>query len=317
MSPVILFVLLLLVIFAVISYFLRPTRTETAIQRHLASIEEVRTARPDATILKEKRLSSVPLLHDLLNSVPGSWALSRLITQAGKNWWVSSVILYSLLAAAAAWWLASFWISNVLVSSGIGVIVGLSPYAYLYFLRVKRFEDCDTLLPEAVDLMARALRAGHALSSVLQMVGEEIRDPLGAEMRTVYEEQSLGLPLRESLLRLVERVPSDDMRFLATAMLLQKETGGNLAHILDKTGFVMRERIRLRGQVKIYTAQGRVTGWVISALPFILFGLISLFNPGYTKILYTDPLGVRLIYVGIIMMVIGAFVIRKIINVKV
>jgi tight adherence protein B len=180
-----------------------------------------------------------------------------------------------------------------------------------------RFHRCDAVLPEAIDLMARGLRAGHSIASVLDMVGQEIAEPLASEFRTVSEEQTLGLPTREAMLNLVERLPRDDVRFLATAILVQKETGGNLAQILDKTAVVMRERVRLRGQLRIYTAQGRITGWILCSLPFILFGLISLVNPDYEKILFTDPLGVRLIYGGLGMMAVGVLIIRKVIDIRV
>ena len=165
--------------------------------------------------------------------------------------------------------------------------------------------------------MARALRVGHAVSSALEMVGQEVADPVGSEFRTVYEEQALGLPLKEAMLNLVQRVPTQDVRFLATAIVLQKETGGNLAEILDKTAIVMRERTRLRGQLRVYTAQGRATGWLLCSLPFIMFFLISFVNPGYEKTLFTDPLGIHLVYAGLVMMAVGILVIRKIIDIRV
>jgi tight adherence protein B len=269
------------------------------------------------TILKEEKLSSIPWLHDLMRQAPGSLALSRLIKQAGRKWRVSSLVFFPLFGAFVAAWLASLWISIAALSAGLGAAVGLSPYGYLYFLRKKRFRACDALLPEAVDLMSRALRAGHAITSTLEMVGREIAEPLGSEFRIVYEEQTLGLPMREAVLNLAQRVPTVDIRFLATALLLQKETGGNLAHILDKTATLMRERLRLHGQVRIYTAQARVTGWIMCSMPFILFVLISAVNGDYEKILFTDPVGLRMIYAGLVMMVIGILIIRKIINVKV
>ena len=316
MSPVILFGLLLLICFGVLLYFLKPTPTETAVERHLADMEGEHAARAVA-ILKEQRLSSVPWLHELLRRVPGSWALSRLIKQAGSRRRMASIVLFSLLGVPVTWWLASCWIASSALCAGAGAAVGLSPYVYLYLLREARFRRCEVLLPEAVDLMARGLRAGHAVTSVLEMVGQEVAEPMASEFRTIYEEQSLGLPMREAVLNLVERLPRDDVRFLATAILVQKETGGNLAEILDKTAVVMRERVRLRGQLRIYTAQGRLTGWIISLLPFILFALISAVNPDYERILYTTPLGIHLIYIGLFMMGAGILVIRWIIDIKV
>jgi tight adherence protein B len=165
--------------------------------------------------------------------------------------------------------------------------------------------------------MVRALRAGHAVSAVLEMVGNETAQPLAGEFRIVHEQQNLGLPLREALLNLVDRVPRDDVRFLVTAIMLQKETGGNLAAILDKTAAVARERSRLYGQLRIYTAQGRVTGWILCIAPFVMCGILSALNWKHEQLLFTTPAGRTAVYVGLGLMVTGVLIIRKIIDIKV
>jgi len=317
MSPVILFGLLLVVSFGVLYQFLKPSRTEAAVQQRLAGIEPAGDTGDGTTILRQDRVSSNPWLDDLIRQLPGSLALLRLVQQAGKDWSVTSVFLLSLIGAVVGWWLASLAIPSVPLSALVGALIGLSPCLYLYVVREIRFRRFDTLLPEAVDLMARGLRAGHAATAVLEMVGNEVADPVGSEFRSMCEEQSLGLPLREAMLSLVQRVPRDDVRFLATAILLQKETGGNLAVILDKTAAVMRERARLRGQLMIYTAQGRITGWILCFAPFIMFGLISIVNREYEKVLFTTPTGLHMIYGGLVMMLLGVLIIRKIIDIKV
>jgi tight adherence protein B len=317
MSPVILFGLLLVVSFGVLYQFLKPSRTEAAVQQRLAGIEPAGDTGDGTTILRQDRVSSNPWLDDLIRQLPGSLALLRLVQQAGKDWSVTSVFLLSLIGAVVGWWLASLAIPSVPLSALLGALIGLSPCLYLYVIREIRFRRFDALLPEAVDLMARGLRAGHAATAVLEMVGNEVADPVGSEFRSMCEEQSLGLPLREAMLSLVQRVPRDDVRFLATAILLQKETGGNLAVILDKTAAVMRERARLRGQLMIYTAQGRITGWILCFAPFIMFGLISIVNREYEKVLFTTPTGLHMIYGGLVMMLLGVLIIRKIIDIKV
>jgi tight adherence protein B len=198
-----------------------------------------------------------------------------------------------------------------------GVAAGSIPYIVLFIMREQRFRKCDQLLPEAIDLMARGLRAGHALTAVLEMVGSETADPIASEFRRLAEEHSLGVTLRDATMNLVARLPRDDMRFLATAILLQKETGGNLAVILDKTAAVARERARLRGQLRIYTAQGRVTGVILCLMPFIMFGLLSLVNWDFEKLLFTEELGRKMVYFGLGLMVLGVLWVRKIIDVKV
>ena len=319
MTAILLFILLLVTSFGVLIYFLKPTKTETAVEEHLATIEGSRGlgVNPDGTtILKQAPLSSNPMLDELLRRLPGVIGLASLIKQAGQTWQVGSVVMISLIAFVLGSWIASFFMPADVLSVLLGLILAVSPFVYLYILREVRFKKCDSLLPEAVDLMARGLRAGHAVPAVLEMVGREIAEPLAGEFRALHEQTQLGLPLRDAMLDLVERVPRDDVRFLATAILLQKETGGNLAVILVKTAALARERARLRGQLNIYTAQGRITGWILCIAPFIMFGLISLVNWTYEKTLFTEPLGLKIIYFGMAMMVIGILVIRKIIDIK-
>jgi tight adherence protein B len=318
MSLVLLFSLLLILSFAVLFYFLKPTAMEKAVARRLAEIDERPNSSSDrTTILKEEALRSNTFADELVGRMPWSPALTRLIKQSGKDWRATSVFLLSAAAGVGTGWVASLLTPNPVISVAIGVAVGASPYVTLYLLREIRRRRFDALLPDAVDLMSRGLRAGHSIGSVLEMVGNEIAEPVGTEFRALHKEQSLGLPLREAMMNLIDRMPLDDLRFLATAILLQKESGGNLAQILDKTSAVIRERARLRGQLRIYTAQGRITGWILCAAPFLMFGLISVVNHDYEKTLFTTPLGLKMVYSGLVMMILGVLVIRKIIDVKV
>jgi tight adherence protein B len=316
MSPVILFGLLLIVSFVVAAYLLKPSREETDIQRHIAGLNRG-TGLEGGTILREEMLSNSRALSEFLRQLPGSYALQRLIKQAGSRWKVAPLLFGSLAAGLLAGWIASFWISNDLLCICLGVLVIFLPCLYLYVRRAARFRRFSDMLPEAIDLMARALRVGHSVVSVLEMVGQEVAEPVASEFRTAYEEQSLGLPLREAMLNLTQRVPIPDIRFLATAVVLQKETGGNLAEILDKTAMLIRERQRLRGQLRVYTAQGRATGWVLCALPFVVFFGISLVNPSYERVLFTDPTGRHLVMAGLALLVIGIFIIQKIVDIRV
>jgi tight adherence protein B len=318
MTPVVLFILLLLFTFGVLLYLLKPTSTEVAVQQQLAGIEGIRTGTAGpTTILKQEAFSSNRLLDNLIRQVPWSASVSRLIRQAGKEWKVVAVFLFSLASAVIGWWLGSLITDSDLAGISIGTALAISPYVYLYVLREARFRKFDSLLPEAVDLMSRGLRAGHAIAAVLEMVGNEVADPVGFEFRALHKEQALGLPLRDGMINLVERMPRDDMRFIATAILLQKESGGNLAQILDKTSNLVRERARLRGQLRIYTAQGRITGWILCFAPFIMFGLISLVNRSYAKVLFTDSLGIHMVEGALGLMLLGVLAIRKIIDIKV
>lgn len=311
------FVLLLILCFGVAFLALRPTKTETAVAQHLEDIQASRAEATGQTILRDEGLSSNAEMSRIIREIPGGLYTLSLIRQSGQNWMVSSVMGVSLASTVLVAWISSYFLPGIALAILAGVVAGCVPYIVLLIMREQRFRKCDQLLPEAIDLMARGLRAGHALTAVIEMVGNETAEPLSTEFKKLHEEHQLGLPLREAVMNVVERLPRDDMRFLATAILMQKETGGNLAIILDKTAAVARERARLRGQLKIYTAQGRVTGWVLCTMPFVMFGLLSAINWDFEKLLLTEDFGRTLIYTGLILMVVGVLVIRKIIDVKV
>src|SRR5438477_4372709 len=313
----VLFVLLLVFSFGIAFYMLRPTKTEAAVQQHLEEIQSTRAEETGQTILKEKLFSSNVELSNLIREFPGGLYTLELIRQSGQNWMVSSVMGISLAATILTAWISSYFLPSVLLAVFAGVLAGAIPYIVLLILREQRFRKCDELLPQAIDLMARGLRAGHALTAVLEMVGNEIADPISTEFTRLHEEHSLGLTLRDATMNLVSRLPRDDVRFLATAILLQKETGGNLAVILDKTAAVARERARLRGQLRIYTAQGRVTGWVLCFMPFIMFGLLSVINWDFEKLLFTEEMGRTSVYFGLGLMATGVLIFRNIIDIKV
>jgi tight adherence protein B len=317
MSLILIFLLLLIVMFGVLVYLLKPSAMERAVEDQLASIEGGQSVSGSrTTILKQDAVRSTAL-DELARMLPWAESGSRLIKQAGYDWSLGLLTLLSLMAAVAAFGLASLFNASVIFSILFGVAAGLGPYVYLHIVRHVRFNRFSDLLPEAVDLMSRGLRAGHSIQAVLEMVGNEIADPVGLEFRSLHKEQTLGLPIRDAMMSLVDRVPVDDMRFLATAILLQKESGGNLAQILDKTANVIRERARLRGQLRIYTAQGRVTGYLLGGAPFIMFGLMNLVNHNYEKTLFSDPFGLKMVYFGLGMMFLGILAIRKIIDIKV
>jgi tight adherence protein B len=311
------FLLVLAVCFGVVLVFLRSSETERAVQRRLASLEEQDRNKPaEGNILKQERLAASPLLDDVLARLPGTFEFLNLIKQSGKEWWVSTAILGSLGCAVLGALFASFQTGNAALIVIAGIVAAALPTGYLFWMRSQRLEQCDRQMPEAVDLMSRALKSGNALNSAIEMVSHDIPDPLAREFRIVYEEQALGLPLRDALMSLVQRVPRDEMRFLATALLLQKETGGNLVQVLETTARVMRERVRLRGQIRIYTAQARITAWVVSLLPFAMFLLLNLLNPGYESIMLNDPTGIKVVYVGLVMWGLGIYAIRKLIDIR-
>jgi tight adherence protein B len=199
----------------------------------------------------------------------------------------------------------------------LGAILGVLPFTGLYFKRKSRLGAFAKQLPEALELISRALRAGHSLASGFKLVGDEMDAPIGTEFNRCYEAQNLGIPLEEAIEEMTERVPNLDLRFFATAVVLQRQTGGDLAEILDKIGYLVRERFKIWGAIQALTGEGRLSGIVLLALPPSLFVVMWRLNPNYCMTLFTDPMGHQMLAGAIVLQVIGALVIRKIINIKV
>jgi tight adherence protein B len=199
----------------------------------------------------------------------------------------------------------------------IGLLVGFAPLAFVLYRRGQRFDQIEQELPEALDLMVSALRAGHSLVAALRLVAYESPQPIGGEFRICFDEQNYGLELRTAMDNLVSRVPLQDLRIVVTAILIQKESGGNLAEVLDKASYVIRERFRLRRQVRVHTAQGRLTGLILSLLPLVLGVLLYFVNPETMSLLWRRPIGVKLLYTSVAMTITGALIIRKIVNMEV
>jgi tight adherence protein B len=203
------------------------------------------------------------------------------------------------------------------VAPVIGITFAFFPLIWLWFRRSRRMAAFAKQLPEALELISRALRAGHSLASGFSLVAEEMSEPICREFSRAYEAQNLGKPLDLALEEMTERVPNLDLRFFATAVILQRQTGGDLAEILDKIGYIVRERFKIWGQVQALTGEGRLSGIVLLALPPALFIAMWRLNPEYSMQLFTDPMGHQMLAAAIILQVLGALVIRKIVNIKV
>ncbi len=188
------------------------------------------------------------------------------------------------------------------------------PFGLLSLKRTRRIRAFNAVLPECIDMLGRALRAGHSVAGAMEMMGQSAQQPAAAEFGELFRQQNLGLPLRDALAQLLERMPSADLRVLVTAIVVQRDTGGNLVEILDRTVFVIRERLRIYGEIQVQTAQGRMTGWILMSLPLAMLLLLNLVNPGYSSILFSDPFGRKLLYCSTGMLGVGAFTIRRIVN---
>lgn len=319
MAVVLLFVLVGAVTFGVILYFTGPTARAKRLKARLENVgldREPALEQPDI-IKRITPYSDIPLLDALFRRLTFTQYLRTMIVQANSTWTVGRLVSATLLIFVVVGWASGLWVPMLVLRLILAAVLACLPFMAIRFQRQRRFKKFDTILPDAIDLMSRGLRAGHSVSSVIEMVGREVADPVGPEFRKVFEQQNFGLPFRESLEGLAARVPLPDLHFVVTAILVQKESGGNLAEVLDKTGVVIRERLRLKGELAIYTAQGRLTGWILGLLPFVMFVLIGTINPNYTKILTTDPTGQKAVILGLCLMAAGFYVIRRIVNIKV
>ena len=272
---------------------------------------------PIIDLRKDELLSAIPMINRMLLKMELAPRLRTLLYQAGLKWTAGGFLLISITCFAISSYLINLRTGVIVFALLIGLLVSFVPLAFVLHKRSKRFGLIEQQLPEALDLMVSSLRAGHSLVAALRLVSTESPEPLGGEFRICFDEQNYGLDLRAAMENMVARVPLQDLRIVVTAILIQKESGGNLAEVLDKAAYLIRERFRLRRQVRVHTAQGRLTGWILSFLPVFLGIGLYLINPQTMSILWTRPIGVKLLYASGCMTITGALVIRKIVNMEV
>lgn len=243
--------------------------------------------------------------------------LRLLFDQADVNMTVSKFLAIVAGAAAVGMFLPAAGGVPLKFAPFISVVFCFLPFAWLFMKRKRRLKKFGAQLPEALELIARALRAGHSLAAGFNLVAQEMSAPIAVEFGRTYEEQNLGMPLEETLESLTNRIPNLDLKFFATAIILQRQTGGDLAEILDKIGRLIRERFKIWGQVQALTGEGRLSGIVLLALPPALFVTVYRMNPDYLMLLFTDDLGKKMLVGGLVMQLLGALVIRKIVNIRI
>lgn len=268
-------------------------------------------------LMRDEMLSDVPLVHQLLLRWSWSTRLRDTLYQAGMNAKPGKVILLCAVLALGMYLGVSKFFHIPIIALAAGAAGGLAPLTYIAVKRKLRMRAFERHFPAALDLLSRAVRAGHAFASGLEMIATETPEPLCTEFRITFEEQNFGLPLRDALTNLAERVPLIDVRFFVTSLLVQKETGGNLAEILDGLARVIRERFKIRGEVRTRTAQGRLSAAILLSLPPIMMLILGALNPGYMHPLYSDPVGPMLMWGAFGLQLIGTMWIWKIVNIEV
>jgi len=288
-------------------------------KERLATVQKPAEREPneELALLRDEMLSQIPALDTFLRRSERVSAFQKTLSQAGMQLRAGNFLMLcagvGVLVAALV-----FIYSRSPAIAWAGMFIGfLLPYSFVSYRRNKRFEKFEELFPEAIDTLARAVRAGHAFTTALEMISDEVAEPVAGEFRKLYEEQKFGMPVRDALVNLTERIPLVDVKFFVTAVMLQRETGGNLAEILDNLSYVIRERFKIQRQVRVYTAQGRLTMALLMGMPPIIVAIMLTLNPAFIRPLFTDPIGHGLLSAGIALQTIGYFVIRRIIRIQV
>jgi tight adherence protein B len=314
------FVVVALATFVAVSLLDQRRAQARLIKDRLATVQKAPEREPDEelALLRDEQLSKIPALDTLLRRSARVSAIQESLLQAGMKFRAGNFLVLCLICGGVAGFAALAWSGWNPAIGWVALIIGaFLPYSFVSYRRQKRFEKIEELFPEAIDTLARAVRAGHAFTTALEMISNEASEPLSSEFRQLYEEQKFGMPVRDALMNLTERVPLVDVKFFVTAVMLQRETGGNLAEILDNLSYVIRERFKIQRQVRVHTAQGRLTMALLMGMPPTVVAILLVFSPDFVRPLFYDPIGHTLLVASIALQTIGYFVIRKIIKIQV
>jgi len=314
------FVLLTLVL-GLLWVYLQAEKPQDVVRRRVEAVRKVEARGGEMALgmdlLRDETLSSVPAINRVLLSWAWPAQLREFLRQAGLTIKPAKLISLCLVAALVTYLVVAHFLPRFPVPLVSAVGIGLIPVAIVAFLRKRRFRQFEERFPEVLDLLGRAIRSGHAFTTGLEMIAKESPEPIAGEFRITFDEQNFGLPLRDALLNLTERVPLIDVQFFVTALLIQKETGGNLAEILDGLAHVIRDRFRIYRDVQTKTAQGRLTAAILIGLPPFMMATLGALNPHYIGTLFTDPRGPVILMIAGSLQVIGSVILWKVIHIEV
>jgi tight adherence protein B len=317
------FLVFLTFLFAVYALFLFTSRSSEAKRTRLNDrlAEAIRASAhsmdADVQLARQELMSEIPWMNRILIKLEVSTKVKQMIDQADSHVTVLRLVLFSLTAGVMAFLAVSMLTESYLMMLLFAVIATVLPFLQISMKRKKRLNKFLQLLPDALDLMSRGLSAGHAFTEALQMVASEMPEPISMEFRKTYEEQNLGLSLKLALENLVQRVPLLDLRMCVTAVMIQRETGGNLSELLEKVAYTIRERFRIMEDLKTMTLSSRWSAWLLCALPIFLAVYVTMTNPGYMDVMWRDPRGHKLIAVAAIMQVLGMLMVQKIMKIRI
>jgi tight adherence protein B len=263
------------------------------------------------------RLSSVPAIESFLKRNAGfTNAIQAMLEEAGLKMSVGVFLALTLASAAVGWALGMLILKLLFAGLFFGCLFAAAPYMTVRHKRTKRLHTFEEQFPEAIDLIARSLRAGHAFTTGLGIAAEELKDPVGTEFKRVYDQQNFGRSMQDALRDMARRVPVLDARFFVTAVLTQREAGGNLAEVLDNLSSVMRERFKVKRQIRVISAHGRLSGWILSLVPPSLAGFLFFIQPNFMRILIEDPIGIRLVMAAIVLQLLGSYIISRLVKIE-
>src|SRR5256714_3215091 len=300
-----------------VAWFLRDGANSRAAGRLDALVGRGGRKESSSDLLLKQALAEVDKKTLMDSLTPSFLNFERVFEQADVNIKPSALFAAALLVGLVGG-MASALVARTVYVAPVGAVLGFAvPFVWLFMKRKSRLKAFASQLPDALELVARALRAGHSLGAGMHVVAEEMPAPISKEFGRVYEEQNLGIPLEEALRGICNRVPNLDLRFFVTSVAIQRQTGGDLAEILDRIGHVIRERFKILGQVKALTAEGRLSGIVLIALPIGLFLMMLWMKPDYIELLWKDPMGIKMSIFALVLQVLGAYAIKKIVDIKV
>jgi tight adherence protein B len=268
-------------------------------------------------LMKKNQMSEVPLFNRLLSNFSQSNQLQKVIRQADLKLNVSTFVLLTLVLGTGGYLLSTQLIQFLALNLLAGAVACAIPFLFILAKRKKRFRRFERLFPDALDLLTRAVKAGHAFNTGIEMIAQEMPDPVGKEFQITFDEQNFGLPLKQALFNMIDRIPLLDLKFFTTAVLMQKETGGNLAEILMNLSHLIRERFKIQGEIRTYSAQGRLTGYILTCIPLAMGFTISFLNWNYIKPLLFTQTGHYMLAIAVFGQLLGYIFIRKIVNIKI
>ena len=320
---VISFLVFIFALLVVLGAYLGATRGSDAKRKRLrqrlseALLHSAHAEDVEVMLARNELMSEIPWLNRTLVDLQATLRLKKMLDQADLHITPSRLLMFSAMAGILAALAFSMITINLLFIVLGGVVVAAMPFVHVWWTRKKRFDRFLENLPDALELMSRALSAGHGFTEALHMVSTEMPEPIASEFRKTYEEQNLGLSLKLALENLTARIPLLDLRMCVTAVLIQRETGGNLAEILEKVSYTIRERFRIMGDLKTLTTSSRLSAWILCGLPIFVAVAVTFMNPDYMSVLWKDPRGHYLIAAGLILQVSGMLVVRKILDIKI